>query len=166
MFSFKLFQDYLKYLCEINIDISHGQDGRQTFFRMDDFEQSFATGGMAGSPYVCLDDAMGYPIDEDLSALEWSVAIHFLSTVNVAEGNIADKVEQARETTFDIMFDFYLRIINDFENQAGCDGITYMNSQQMEFAPMGPEKKSDYGWLLKFTFRTPVSKYNNRKWRA
>lgn len=166
MFSFKSFQDYIKYLCEVNNHISNGHEGRNVFFRMDEYEQAFSTTIMASSPFVVVNDATGYPIGgEDLGALEWNVVLHFLSTVDIVDGNVSDRIEQARELTFEIMIDFFLRIIFDYENKTGCKDIIFLNAGQMEFSPLGPEGKSEYGWQLKFSFRTALPAYDPNKWR-
>lgn len=164
MFSFKSFQDYIKYLCGINIDLSKGKDGR-CFFRMDDYEQAFSTSIIASSPFVVVNDATGYPVGgEEPNALEWNVVLHFLATVDIGDGNVSDKIEQARELTFEIMLDFFLRIIYEYENKTGCKDITFLNASQMDFSPLGPEGKSEYGWQLKFPFRTAFPEYNTQKW--
>jgi hypothetical protein len=166
MFSFKSFQGYIKKLCETHKVIAHNDETRQTFFRMDELEKSFSGLSIGKSPFVSIDDAAGYPIGGDEpTALEWSVVIHFLSVVDPAVGNISDSIENAREETFEILFDFWLKICLDYEDgYCGNLGIKYLNRQQMEFAPMGPEGVHEYGWLLRMAFRTFLPVYDPLKW--
>lgn len=166
MFSFKSFQRYVKQLCEKHKIVAHQDGTRQTFFRMDEVEKPYSGSSIGASPFVRIDDVVGYPVggDEPI-ALEWSVVIHFLSVVDPVDGNISDAIENAREETFEILFDFWLKIVSDYENGYCVNlGIKYLNGQQMEFAPMGPEGVNEYGWLLRMTFRTFLPTYDPSKW--
>jgi hypothetical protein len=164
-FTFQSFQEYIKQLCIKHKVVDHQENVRQTFFRMDEVEQAYAQSSIAQSPYVKVDDAVGYFTGKGgQDAFEWSVVLQSLHRVDPTVGNLSDNIESARQVTLDILIDFYLRMMEDYENGDICDGIKTMNIRHPEFAPLGPEGQNEYGWLLRMTFSTNVPKYDASKW--
>ena len=157
MSSYKGFQDYLEYLCEMHKQVAHNTGGRRSFYKLNVEEEVAAISGKAASPSVHFINFHGTIRNE---LLECSALIYFL--VHVPTGLHSIEVEKARAQAFGILLEFYNRILVDYEDGDKCSFFNQLNNP--DFQPTGPHNQNSLGWAFTLRFSMNLPLYDPGKW--
>ncbi len=159
--TFQNFQDYITSLSVVHKKVLHTIGGRKSFFRMDGEEDTAAISTDATSPMVAIAGFSGQV--QQQTRLVYRARILFLSHVpESATESMADEIEEAQNEAFEVMMDFWSRIVWEYENGDKC---AFMNELlNPSFEPVGPINQWEYGWAMDIYFSVDSPDYNPANW--
>lgn len=163
---FKPFQDYIKSLCAKHVDLQHGVDGKHAFSRMESEDEINKLKTSAAKYGVVVGSFFGRAkgsVDQGKLALYASLL--FTGKVKAGTGKPADEIELVLQKTFDIMMDFYARIIEDMLED-DCGPLQGLRAEEMAFDPIEEQPIIEYhfGWEMTIPFDAKRPAFNPAKW--
>lgn len=158
--TFKDFQDYMATLAAAHKKVLHGTNGRKSFFRMGSEEDLASISGKAASPMVVITGMAGQI--REFTSLQYAARVYFLSHVPEAKINLADEIEKAQEEAFNVMMDFWTRLVKEFEEDGSCAFTEDLQSPN--FQPIGPVNQFEVGWELTIRFGVDGPEYDEDNW--
>lgn len=162
---FKEFEDYLKTLCIKHKDVLHDDATNRAFIRFQSEEDVASIPNNAGSALVVIDNFTGRAVGSiEEARLQQNVSLLFLVNVGDTAGNPYAAIEAALQKAMGIMFDFYMRMAKDMQDD-DCGPLRYLMPELMNFFPVdGPVIENHYGWQLDVPFNVNAPAYNAAKW--
>lgn len=171
---FKDKEDYLKKLCVDHPIVMHGAENedrsvRNSFWRINGEEEAIAN-TLTNIDYPCVGylSLEGRLIDSSnaLTGLKHNfknawVFLHHINMIKGADGKgLADKIQAAYDTTFDIMEDFIKYMVDDYVEFGNCGTFTGFDPNRINYVQVGPYLEFEYGWILYFEDQKAATRIN------
>ncbi len=158
------FQDYVKSICELHVDVAH-QDGVRTgFIRMNSDEDILSLPNNSSGMIVIVSNFTGRAIGEsDTHRLRQVASLSFLKKTEIGTGDPAQEIQNAQAKALEVMFDFYSRMKHDYE-QDDCGPLKYVRFESMSFLPLDIMIEEHYGWEMTIPFDAYAPGFNPVKW--